>query len=186
MSFWWWPLVLKYKYSHVSLYYFCDDEEWGGASDWVISSVHPISFQLLHSSLNTKRPRLAMTMILIMVFVIMILMTITMILIMAIIFVSDQKIFEKVLVCTDLKHTNVLFIKVFGLFLNSSTALFTFRIQYFFFLSFLSPAALSTVPAPSVLTSCACCAQMPPRRLWLIRFPKTFSNPPNPRQPVCL
>ena len=116
------------------LYYcFCDDEEWGGASDWVISSVHPISFQLLHSSLNTKRPRMAMTMILVMVFVIMILMTITMILIMAIIFVSDQKIFGKVLVCTDLKHTNVLFIKVFGLFLNSSTALFTFRIQCFFF-----------------------------------------------------
>ena len=29
-----------------------DDEEWGGESDWVISSVHPISVQLLHSSLD--------------------------------------------------------------------------------------------------------------------------------------
>ena len=29
-----------------------DDEEWRGESDWVISSVHPISVQLLHSSLD--------------------------------------------------------------------------------------------------------------------------------------
>ena len=80
------------------LYYcFCDDEEWGGASDWVISSVHPISFQLLHSSLNTKRPRMAMTMILVMVFVIMILITMAMILMILIIIVYDQKIFGKIL-----------------------------------------------------------------------------------------
>ena len=29
-----------------------DDEKWRGESDWVISSVHPISVQLLHSSLD--------------------------------------------------------------------------------------------------------------------------------------
>ena len=38
-----------------------DDDTWG-ESDWVISSVHPISVQLLHSSLANKLPMMIMTM----------------------------------------------------------------------------------------------------------------------------
>ena len=53
----------------------------------------------------------------------------------------------------------------------------------FQFFKLFVPAALSSLPAPSVLTLCACCAQMPPQRR-LIRFPQTFSKLATPKPPT--